>query len=165
MMDFFHFNYLDIVIAIPLIWAIYRGWVKGFVLQLCSLAALLLGLWGAQELTGITVEYLKTNYDVTSPYTRVSVFAAIIIVIFILVYLIGFLLTKWIKVTVFSVPNRLMGVLFSLMKYWIIVGFAIFYIDKLNNSFNFMEPTLPTGSFFYGPMLKSTKWIYELFIF
>jgi membrane protein required for colicin V production len=159
-----HFNYLDIVIALPFLWAIYRGWVKGFILQLCSLIAIVLGIWGAQVLTDILVPYLKTHYGVVSPYTRITVFALVLVVTFALVYLVGFLLSKWIKVTAFSIPNRLSGVIFCLAKYWIIVGFIVFYIDKTNNTFNYMDPTLPDNSFFYNPLLQSARWIYELFI-
>lgn len=160
-----HFNYLDIVIALPILFSIYRGWVKGLILQLCSLVAVLLGIWGAQELTDVIVPYLKENYGVVSSYTRVTVFAMIIMVTFVIVYIVGILLTKWIKVTAFSIPNRLSGVILSIAKYWVFVSFFIFYIDKTNNTFNYMDPTLTEGSFFYKPMLQSAKMLYDFFIF
>jgi len=154
------FNYLDIVIALPFLWAIYRGWVKGFVLQLCTFIALIFGVWGAQELTDVIVPYLRTHYDVVTPYARVSVFAAVLLLLFIVVYLVGLLLTKIIKATMFSVPNRLAGVFFCILKYGVLVSFALFYLDKVNNQMNFMDPTLPDGSFFYKPLLKAAQWMY-----
>jgi membrane protein required for colicin V production len=156
-----HFNYLDIILFIPLVWAIYRGWIKGLILQLATLAALVLGLWGARILTEYLVPILKTKYDITSQYTQITVYAICLIVIFVLVYFIGWLLTKFVKVVALGVPNRLAGVVFSLMKYGILMAFFVFYLDKMNNQFNFMDPTLPEGSFLYHPLLKTSHWMYE----
>jgi len=150
----------DIIIALPLLWAIYRGWVKGFILQLATLVALVVGIWGAQELTNVLVPYLKAHHQVTSQYARVTVFAICLLVLFGMIYLLGWILTKFVKIVALGIPNRLAGVVFSLLKYALMLCFAVFYLDRLNNTFNFMEPTLPQGSFFYFPMLKVANWIY-----
>ena len=39
-------NYLDIIIIIPLIWGAYKGFRKGFIIEIASLIALILGIWG-----------------------------------------------------------------------------------------------------------------------
>lgn len=155
-----HFNYLDIILALPLCWAIYRGWVKGLILQLATLAALVIGLWGARILTDYLVPILKIKYDFTSQYTAIGVYAVCLIFLFALVYFIGWLLTKFLKAVALGIPNRLAGILFSLMKYGIMVAFGVFYLDKLNKQFNFMDPTLPEGSLLYFKLLKVSQWLY-----
>jgi len=37
-------NYFDIMIAIPLIWGIYKGFKKGFIIEIASFIALGLGI-------------------------------------------------------------------------------------------------------------------------
>jgi len=160
-MKVMHFNYLDIILFLPLAWAIYRGWVKGLILQLATLAALVLGLWGARIVTDYLVPILRSKYDITSQYTHITVYAICLIAIFALVYFVGWLLTKFVKVVALGIPNRLAGVVFSLMKYGLLVAFFVFYLDKMNNQFNFMDPTLPEGSFLYHPLLKTSHWMYE----
>ena len=156
-----HFNYLDIILFLPFVWAIYRGWVKGLILQLATLAALVIGIWGARILTDYLVPVLKLKYAVTSEYTHITVYAICLIVLFALVYFVGWLLTKFVKAVALGIPNRLAGVVFSVMKYGILMAFFCFYLDKMNNQFNFMDPTLPEGSFLYHPLLKASHWIYE----
>ena len=40
-------NYIDIILAIPLVWAVYRGFTKGFIIEIASLIAMVLGVYGA----------------------------------------------------------------------------------------------------------------------
>ena len=40
-------NYLDIIIAIPLVWGIVIGFKKGFVIEIASLIAILAGVYGS----------------------------------------------------------------------------------------------------------------------
>ncbi len=40
-------NWLDIGIAVPLVWGAYVGFKKGLVIELASLAALILGIYAA----------------------------------------------------------------------------------------------------------------------
>ena len=158
-----HFNYLDIILFLPFVWAFYRGWTKGLILQLATLAALVLGLWGAGKLTNYLLPILKTKYNFTSEYTHITVYAICLIGLFALVYFIGWLLTKFVKAVALGIPNRLAGVLFAILKYGILMAFFVYYLDKLNNQFNFMDPTLPEGSFLYHPLLKTSHWLLMFF--
>ena len=45
-------NILDIIFAIPLLWALYRGFRKGLIYMIASLTALLLGVLGGMMAFG-----------------------------------------------------------------------------------------------------------------
>ena len=47
-------NYFDIIFVIPLLWGAYKGFSKGFVLEIASFVALGLGVWG-----GLKFSYLS----------------------------------------------------------------------------------------------------------
>ena len=68
-------NYLDIFIAIPLLWFGYKGFKNGFVIEAASLAALLLGVFGAYRFSGITSEFLIQNMDIQTEYISLISFA------------------------------------------------------------------------------------------
>jgi len=40
-------NFLDVLLGIPLLWFTYKGFTKGFVIELATLVALLLGIYAA----------------------------------------------------------------------------------------------------------------------
>jgi len=40
-------NYIDIIILAVLAWALFRGFKNGLFIEIASIAALILGIWGA----------------------------------------------------------------------------------------------------------------------
>ena len=53
-------NYLDIIFIVPLIWAGFRGFKKGLIIEVSTLIAFGLGIWG-----GIHFLILLRNYFLT----------------------------------------------------------------------------------------------------
>ena len=47
-------NYFDVMAMILLLWSAYRGITKGFLIMAASLAALVLGVWGAIRFSDLT---------------------------------------------------------------------------------------------------------------
>ena len=56
-------NYIDIVIGLLLLFAAIGGLRKGLISELASLAALILGIWGAIEFSYITSDFLTKNFN------------------------------------------------------------------------------------------------------
>ena len=80
-------NYLDLIIAIPLLWFGYKGFKNGFIVEAASLAALLLGVFGAYRFSGITADFLTNSMGLTSEYIGIISFAVTFIVIVIVLHL------------------------------------------------------------------------------
>ena len=57
-------NWLDIVLAIPLLWFLYRGFRNGLIIELASLAALILGIYAALHFSFYVQEYLEKNFEI-----------------------------------------------------------------------------------------------------
>ena len=56
-------NYIDIILVLLLIFSAISGFRKGLIVELASLAALILGIWGAIEFSDITSEFLVENFN------------------------------------------------------------------------------------------------------
>ena len=56
-------NYLDILIAIPLLWGAYKGYTKGLIIEAASLAALVIGVYGAYRFSDLTSGFLQDKLD------------------------------------------------------------------------------------------------------
>ncbi len=52
-------NWLDIVLAIPLLWFTYKGFRNGLIIELASLAALILGIFIALHFSFYAEDYLR----------------------------------------------------------------------------------------------------------
>ena len=70
-------NYIDIILAIPLLWAIYMGFTKGFIIEITSLIALFLGVYGAIHFS----YYISDSMKLSSAYSPLISFAITFLII------------------------------------------------------------------------------------
>ncbi|MCK5171262.1 MAG: CvpA family protein, partial [Bacteroidales bacterium] len=104
-------NTIDLVFAILLLWSAYRGYTKGFIVQLATLAALLLGILGAVLFSDITSGIIIKKFDISGQYLPIISFAVTFVVIVIGVHLFAKMLNKLIDAIALGIVNRLLGVL------------------------------------------------------
>jgi len=109
-------NYIDIIILILLLLAAISGYRKGLVVELASLAALILGIWGAFEFSDITAEFLVENFNWHWKYLNIVSFILTFIVIVILVHVVGSVVNKIVETAMLGFLNRLAGIVFGILK-------------------------------------------------
>ncbi len=147
-------NYLDIIIALPLLWAVFKGFTKGFIIALASLVALIAGVYGAIHFSEIPAEYLDLWFSPNPVYLPLISFAITFLIIVGIVYFIAFILDRIIQVTGLGIINRLAGVAFNLLK----MAFILSVIISLFNYAGFIKPLIPETqkqeSVLYGPISK-----------
>lgn len=153
-------NTVDLVFAILLLWAAYRGFTKGFIVQLATLAALLLGILGAVMFSDFTSGLIIKKFEVSGQYLPILSFAVTFIVIVIAVHLLAKALNKLIDAIALGIVNRLLGVLFSLLKTAFIVSIVLVLINKLDNKYNFIPDKTKEESLLYKPLSNFAPMIF-----
>lgn len=153
-------NTVDLVFAILLLWAAYRGFTKGFIVQLATLAALLLGILGAVMFSDFTSELIIKKFEVSGQYLPILSFAVTFIVIVIAVHLLAKMLNKLIDAIALGIVNRLLGVLFSILKTAFIVSIILVLINKADNKFNFIPDDTKENSLLYKPLSNFAPMIF-----
>lgn len=129
------FEILDIIIfAIIAVSAIY-GIFKGFVRQIVSILALMLGVWCAFEFTEFLSGYVRDllSLEVAQRTLHIIMFIVILIAVIILANLVGKGLEGIIKLSMLGWMNRLLGFLFGAVKATIILSLIVYAITYLNN--------------------------------
>ena len=153
-------NYFDLILVLPIIYGVYKGFRRGLVLEFTSLLALVLGIYGASIFSKMTFEYLSTWLDIESSYLSVASYAITFISIVIIVSLGGKLLTLLLKMVALGFLNRIMGSLFGGLKSLLLISIFLIFFDKFVKPFGFVKPDLLNDSVFYEPMVKYTLDIY-----
>jgi len=138
-------NYLDIILAIPLLWAIYRGFTKGFIIEVTSLIALFLGVYGAIHFSYYISDLLKLN----SAYSTLISFAVTFLIIVIVVFFFAKMLEKSINLLALGFLNKLAGAFFSLLKIAFILSVLLIFINKINSKTSIISEDARKGSFLY----------------
>ncbi|QSS97889.1 CvpA family protein [Psychroflexus sp. ALD_RP9] len=123
-------NIFDIIIALFALYVVYKGFKRGFVLELSGLLALFLGLFLAYNFYDIVSDdYLSKYVDWSNELLDLSSFLILFIGLSLLINLIGKLITKLLDIAALSLFNRLLGGLFGLLKLGLFLLFINVVID------------------------------------
>ncbi len=153
-------NTIDLVFAILLLWAAYRGFTKGFIVQLATLAALLLGILGAVMFSDFTSGLIIKKFEVSGQYLPIISFAITFIAIVVAVHLLAKALNKLIDAIALGIVNRLLGVLFSVLKIAFIISIILVLINKADSRYNFIPDETKEKSMLYKPLSNFAPMIF-----
>jgi len=145
-------NYLDIIFLIPLLFAIYRGFKKGMVHMVASLAALVLGIFGAIKLRPMFASLLDSIFDIAPDYMNVIAFAVAFVSIVLVVHLLAFLVEKLIKAVALNLVNRLLGMGIGLLVTAFVLSMILWPVNQVNAEKQIIKPERIEGSILYKPL-------------
>lgn len=143
-------NLLDIIFLVPLAWFAYKGFQKGFIIELCSLIALILGIYFAINFSNYASDLLVNNFDIGEKYLSISAFVITFIAIVVGVFFIGKILEKFIDVLMLGFINHIAGAAFGILK----AAFLISIILWIINSFDFTNSIIKSEQ-------KANSMLYE----
>ena len=120
-----------VIIGASAIWGIF----KGFVSQIASIAALLLGLWCAFRFTATLSAQVKEllSLDIDTDIMHIIMFAAIFLAVMILSHLAGKLLEGLLKLGMLGWVNNLLGFVFGAIKSTMLLSIVAYIVNYLNN--------------------------------
>lgn len=153
-------NFLDIIIAIPLLYSIYKGFTKGFIIALASLIALVGGIYGAIHFSPLAGEYIDHWFTPRPEYKNLISFAFTFLVIIGVVYLIAYLIDKLITASGLGMFNQLAGVVFNLLKTGLIISVIMNLFSYAGIEKPFIHENHKQGSVLYGPVSKIAPCIF-----
>ncbi len=150
-------NYIDIVILIPLLWAGYRGFSKGVIIEVASIVAFVLGIWGGVHFSDLIGDFVKDN--ISDKYEPVISFTIIFIAIVVGVFVIGKMLEKVINLAQLKIANKVAGAAFGVGKIVLIWSFLIIIINQYDSKFKFIPKETKKDSLLYEPLIELSKTI------
>lgn len=109
-------NYLDIIIAIILFVFGYKGYRKGLIIEVVTLLAFAVGIYGAMHFSDFTAEHLQDFMEINPKYLNTIAFVLTFILLVILVNLIGRGMTKLVQAMNLNFFNKLGGFVFGAAK-------------------------------------------------
>ncbi len=112
---------LDIIILVIAVYAAFMGFRSGLVMQITTLLAVGLGIWGAIHFSDQVEVWLNEQVELGTMTGSVS-FALTFFVILVAINLLGRFITNGLDLAMLSLPNKLAGALLSITKYALIVS-------------------------------------------
>lgn len=147
-------NYFDVIIIIPLLWGAYKGFRKGFIIEIASFIALGLGIWGGMKFSSISAKYLSEAFDIAENIMPLISFAVTFILIVIVVFTLAKMLQKVISMVALGFVNKAAGALFGTLKFGLIMSVVINFCNILDAQISFIDNDIKKSSILYEPVGK-----------
>lgn len=145
-------NYIDIILLILIILSAIGGFKNGLITELASLAALILGIWGAIQFSDITTELLIKYFDLKTNYLNIISFAVTFIVIVILVHIVAGVINKMVDVGVLGIANKLGGMVFGVLRSILFLSIVLMVLDKIDEDVKILPENIKENSRMYEPI-------------
>lgn len=145
-------NYIDIILGLLLLFSAINGFRNGLIAEMASLAALVLGVWGAIEFSDVTAEFLIDNFNLKSSHLNIISFIVTFVVIVILVHIVGNVVNKLVDVAMLGFLNKLAGLLFGILKSALILSIILVIFDKINSDIDIIPEKAKEESRLYEPL-------------
>lgn len=142
---------LDIVLAIPMGWLIFRGWKKGLVREVATLAGILAGIWAAVHLSQWVIELL----DLKGESAVIIAFFIAFVGALVLTYLLGRGIEGLMKAAKLSILNHIAGATLGMLKALCILAVLLSNIVILDSHEKLITPKMKEESLLYKPVYNT----------
>jgi membrane protein required for colicin V production len=155
---------IDIILCVIFLIGAVAGYREGFLMELFSLVAILLGILGGFKLMGWAMLLLAEKFNIDRNVLPYVAFAVIFIAIVIAVQLLGRLFKASVDKTFLGRVDQVAGSVLGLFKMIFLISVALWIVDSLHYDF----PTKWTKESWLFPKVAAfapvlTSWISEIF--
>lgn len=155
---------INIILGALILFGIIRGFFKGLFVEIASLLALVLGVYGAIHFSDYAANFLESKTEWSENTINITAFAVTFIVIVLAIMLAGRALTKLANFAMLGLLNKLLGALFGGIKFAFALSILIIVFEKFNKTFVFTDEETIKESVLYEPVKSIAPMIFPILI-
>jgi len=163
------FNHWDIILFIPLLYAAWKGFQKGLIIELASIAALIAGIYVAANFSEITAEKLKLWFEIEGSWLGYVSFIVTFVAVVFGVYALAKVVEKAVNMVALKLVNKLAGLLFGTLKVALIISIILNLFGWIDRYIPVLSKSEPNKSLLFSPIqsiaptilpvLMETEWL------
>jgi membrane protein required for colicin V production len=151
---------MDLVFAVLLCLALYKGLKNGLFVEVASLVALIVGIFLALKFSFLVQGVLETKVSWEPKYVQMVAFGLTFLLVVIGIHLSAKVLTKMADFAQLGWMNKLAGAFFSVLKTILTLSIVILFFEKINVNNTIVEQETLDNSVFYNPIKEVSAFIY-----
>lgn len=140
-------NGLDWALIIVLVFAAFRGFFRGFVVELASLLAVILGIWIAVHYNARVAAVVGLDADQEVISFIITFFAVLVIV-----HIMAKLITKGLDMAMLGLPNKVAGTLFGAIRSAFMLSVILNILAFSSGGVGIIPKGIVDGSVLYRPL-------------
>ena len=149
-------NAVDLIVCLVLGLAVWNGWRQGFILQVCSLAGIVAGIWLAAQFGTQAGEWLRLDPG----FAAAGGFVAVLVAVILVVAIAGRLARKLFHFAGFGIADTLLGIAVSVLKYLLVLSVLFSAFDDLNEDYTLAGPETIEKSKSYKPVMHLSEAVF-----
>ena len=157
-------NIFDAIIAVLLLFGFVRGLMKGLFIEVASLVALIVGVYGSIHFSYIVGDFLNKYVSWSEEYISLSAFAGTFIFIVIIISLLGKALTKIANIVSLGIINKILGGVFGALKIGLILSIVFIFFSKMNDTIPLIKKETLENAILYKPVKNIAPLIFPSII-
>ena len=154
-------SWLDILILLPLLIGLVRGLMKGLIVEVSSIVAILLGFFGAKYWSAAFASWIIQQFDWSETACIVVAYALLFAGIALGLNIVARLLSKLFQKIQLGWLNRLLGGIFGTAKWGIVIVALVLCVHNLDKQFQFIQPELREKSVVYTTITPYAEQAWE----
>ncbi|MDE6569446.1 MAG: CvpA family protein [Alistipes sp.] len=149
-------NWIDWIVCIVFSFAVWNGWRKGCVVQLCGLAGLLVAVWLALHFGSAVGLHL----GITPEYATAGGFVIVLLVVLIAAVLLGRGMRKLLRFVGLGFLDVALGIALAVVKYALLLSVLFSAFGRLNDGLRIVDPQTLAQSKTYEPISQFAGWLF-----
>ncbi|MGL5682975.1 MAG: CvpA family protein [Marinifilaceae bacterium] len=155
-------NFIDILLIIPIVYGAYKGFSRGFLIEIATLLGLFVGVFCAMRYAPQVEHYLVNTIALKSEYNNYIAWFITFLVTLLALMLLAWGVTKLVEMLSLGLINKLLGTFLGMVKYFIIVCVALLLVNFFNSKFAFIKPKHKQESMLYSTFSRVGDNIYTI---
>jgi membrane protein required for colicin V production len=155
---------IDIILLVILLIGLVRGISRGLFVEVTSLLALILGIYGAIHFSFFIGNILADHVEWDETYITVVSFAATFFIIVIAIALVGKFLTKVADFAQLGFLNKLLGGLFSVLKFALVLSVLLLVLQRFSDTIPYFSEEDQEASVLYEPIKELAPTLFPRFV-
>ena len=155
-------NYIDIILSLILFYGLFKGFTRGLIIEAASLLSIIIGILGALTFTPIMENLLSYFFSDEKLPSSIILFTASLILIVLGINFFAKNLTKFIKLVSLGGINKVLGGIFGVSKYVLLISILFVFVDQFSFMFEFFESNFLEESVMFESLKKIGYYIIHL---
>lgn len=145
-------NWLDAMLALPLIWGLYKGITSGLIMELAQMVGLVAGIALGVGFANELADQIYKNTDITNDLLPIIAFGIIFLIVVILVHLFGRLIQGAANAISLAWLNKLGGAIFGTVRMAFLISTVILLFNRAELLKRFNSGDTAKSSLLYEPI-------------
>jgi membrane protein required for colicin V production len=154
-------NYFDLIVGVGLLYGAIKGFSRGLVVEVASIVALILGVWGALSFSEQFMELVHLYVSLPEKYGKLIIYFVLFVGIVYGVSWVAKVTTKVLKIVALGLLNRLAGAAFGIGKWALIFSALILVLLEINSVFTLVPEAVLESSMLYAPLKQLGESLFQ----